>query len=207
MFTLQFFEGVGCSIALFAVLIYIANRYYKKKTAQIDEESQKLLKERIAQAYQQGAQAMAKEMRKKLDMIQDQTLIRKCSLVVATSGDAELADGISRISIAGVRWENSDKNASVPVFLNFNRNEPIGLAIPFKQEGNLMAHIQSEGLAKYKHGYPAIGGIVEEMHEEQIDGRTIKVIDKFRLTEVSINGTPNADPLIKSVQDQLGIQK
>lgn len=203
MFTHDYFLGLSHVLLIFGITMIVLYRLGKKASKKMYVESEKKVKEIAAKSYRDGASEMAKEMRKKIDQIQNQALIRKCTVKVATSGDALLAEGYSRIVIPGLTYPDG----TVPVFIDFDRSRAVALAKPFKHEGDLFVHIDSvNGIAEHKQGYPAIGGVVEEFHEDVIDGINVRVIDRFRLTEVSICGIPNADPNIKSIAEQLHLK-
>lgn len=55
-------------------------------------------------------------------------------------------------------------------------------------------------VSNYRTLYPAVSGVIEEHHTDEFG---VKVIDKFRITEVSLCNINNDDDSIKTVEEQL----
>lgn len=94
-------------------------------------------------------------------------------------------------------------NNPVFVYRNFDKTDPksiIGEAVVTKESDGLYAELSiydnKPDSKWFKHLYPAIGGRINERNGS---GQIIKM----RLNEVSLNATPNNDPTIKQIKDQI----
>jgi len=104
---------------------------------------------------------------------------------IAEKGNAD-SNG-SRILLGGIKFKNP-----VPIHLNFNSEEKIGEGvIEITQEAVMVSSSIDE---KYLNLYPAIG-----VEFKKDDFNKDKEIVSCNLYEVSLNGTPNADPSIKPI--------
>lgn len=94
-------------------------------------------------------------------------------------------------------WDAISIPETLPVNLNFDRTNLIGTANNIRVDNNvLIADMEISNTAVLMRTYPAISGIIREQ-----EGNVIKAFD---LTSVSLCGTKNVDPSIKSLEEQLG---
>lgn len=209
MTSINFYYAIGgfflCLLFVYCLaLIYI--REMKKEIKKSETENEERLTKIINETYRAGANRMGELVKQKFEALQKEVEAKrpKPKFIVA-SGDI-LPDFNSQLSIAGMVIERD-----VILLRNHDSNDPVGSAKLFIEEGFLKSEFSFMDSVNFKEGklvgYPAIGGKVLESHEEEIEGKTIQVIDKFEIMEVSICGAPNADPNIKSFQEQLKNQQ
>jgi len=89
------------------------------------------------------------------------------------------------------------KKITVPILKEFQHGNVIGEAVCKKTLNGISADFEID--EKYLPLYPSIGGkIIKDRIESGI-----RYIDEFELTSVSLNTSPNQDPEIKNVEEQI----
>ena len=115
----------------------------------------------------------------------------------------------TKISEEGLK---SISDQDIPVNWNFDINKPLGTArTKMNEDGQLEVEISlyPEELLPKGSGaiidklFPAIGGKITQSHTR--DG--FRLIDKVEIASVSLSNQPNADPLIKSIGEQIKSDK
>lgn len=192
-----------------AYVCYVQEKEHEKAYKKFIADSQKITEKQLLEFYKKGVQDLSKHIREALDKVEyeKKRRIDGKQIIIEKGNTGILADGKHRLAVAGIEWPKDR-----PVFILENHQwstPPLGQMFPIYEDGDLKAILcfnkNPVDLKPYENFYPSVGGRVIEEHKETIDGEDIVVIDKFELYEVSLSISPNADPSIKTIKEQLNL--
>ncbi len=141
--------------------------------------------------YKQNSHAVIKSIIKQENIKLEGVVVEKGSIHNGSkiSENCEIQGDVDKLFVEKDFMATSDPNYIIGELTHCNKKLPMVTDMNiYKIDDKIL-----------KFFTPAIGGKIIKSHDEG----DVRVIDEFELTSVSLNSSPNADPSIKSIGEQI----